>query len=216
MINFDSIDGAIFDVDGTILESMGAWLKMEREYLVQLGMNMTPDLAGKFMVMSRQEISEYLRAEHGIDKPEQVIIDEQNALMEDFYFNEAELKPGVIPLLEGLRLRGIKMCVATATEKYLVDPTLERLNIAQYFGKTFTCGDEQTTKTKPDIYIRAAEFLGTDINRTIVFEDAFHAIKTATAAGFIVAGVYDETAAIHKDDIKQLVDYYLESLENIF
>ena len=213
MINLENIKGAIFDLDGTLLDSMWKWQTMEAEYLKKFGIEPKPNIADILMPLNQQEVSEYLKSKYGIDKTIEVMSKEQNALMEEFYFNDAGLKSGVVSLLEMLHLKGIKMCVATATERYLVEPTLVRLNISKYFGKTFTCPDEKTTKTKPDIYIRAAQSLGTNIGQTIVFEDAFHAIKTAKAAGFIVAAVYDKSAEKHKEEIKQLADYYIESID---
>ncbi|MCL2426755.1 MAG: HAD family phosphatase [Oscillospiraceae bacterium] len=215
MIDLSNVKGAIFDIDGTVLDSMWKWQSMESEYLVQLGVKSGGALKKKALSMSQREVSEYLQSELGVNKSIQTLTDEQNALMEPFYFKEVQAKPGAVSLLKTLHLRSIKMCVATATEKYLVAPALVRLDLSKYFGKIFTCGDEQTTKTLPDIFIRAAQFLGTDIDKTIVFEDALHAIKSAKAAGFIVAAVYDASMADYQEQIRRLADYYFMSWEDV-
>jgi len=215
MINFDGIKGAIFDVDGTMLDSMWMLEIIEADYLK--GFGFTPSLKEVELmnVLSLRELAEYFRSEYGIAKTVQEIIDERNALTEEFYFEKAALKRGVIELLEKLRERDVKMCVATATDKYLVEASLKRLDILKYFGKIFTCGDEKTSKSSPDIFIRAAGFLGTKISETIVFEDAVHAIKSAKSAGFPVVAVYDKSADLNNEEIRQLADYYLDSMEEI-
>ena len=182
------IKGAIFDADGTLFDSMWMWHKLE---------------------------SEFFQAEYRINKTEAEVVDWINAMMGKFYTNEVILKQGVLPVLDAFLSRGIKMCVATATGKSLINIALQRTGILKYFGKVFTCGDEKTNKNHPDIYIRAAAFLGTDIEETLVIEDAPHAIRSAKSAGFPVAGVYDRSAETYQDEIKMLCDYYFISIDEI-
>jgi len=136
-------------------------------------------------------------------------------MMLDFISNEVELKRGVIRVLDALKERGVKMCIATATERRLVEPSIKRHNLSGYFERIFTCTEENTSKKSPDIYIRAAEFLGTDINKTLVIEDALYAMKTAKKAGFVVAGVYDKVSDDEQDEIKETCDYYWKYLDEM-
>lgn len=183
-----NIKGAIFDADGTLFDSMWMWDLLESEYLA---------MVNRFS-KTGAEISGWV-----------------DTKMKDFYSNKVLLKPGVSSVLEAFSSRGIKMCVATATGKHLITLALQKTKISGYFGKVFTCGDEKTNKNHPDIYIRAAEFLGTDIKETLVIEDALYAIETAISAGFPVAGVYDLSADMHQGEIKKLCDYYLVSIDEI-
>ena len=101
-------------------------------------------------------------------------------------------KEGVSEFLEILAARGVKMCVATATDKHLALPALKRNGLDKYFGEIFTCTGVGKAKNEPDIYNAALSYLGTKIDETLVFEDSYHAAETAKKAGFKVAAVYDE------------------------
>jgi len=140
---------------------------------------------------------------------------EKNAMLDEFYFNAAALKPGVVAFLEALKARGVKMCVATATDRYLIEASLSRVGIDKYFERIFTCNEERTSKSSPDIFIRAAKFLGTDVGETVVVEDASHAIRSAKSAGFKVMAVFDQSAAAHQEEIRAMSDYYYTSLDDL-
>ncbi|MCL2409687.1 MAG: HAD family phosphatase [Oscillospiraceae bacterium] len=206
-----NIKGAIFDVDGTMLDSMHVWENVAENYLKSQGGVPHPDLNEALSKMGGHQIPAYFREEYGVTGTEEEIHAGINALLEDFYLNEASLKAGVVEVLEMYYNHGIKMCVATATDRSLIEPALQRCGIAKYFGRIFTCPEERTSKSRPDIYITAANFLGTEIGDTLVFEDALYAVKSAKQAGFPVVGVYDTSAEDHQDKIRALVDYYVKS-----
>jgi len=212
MINkMKNYKGAIFDCDGVLLDSMLMWVRADAEYLVSLGLTPRPDLTDAVRPLSSIESADYLRIEYGIPKSTEQINAERNRMLEEYYFHKTTLKDGVIPVLESLTNHGVKLCVATATDKYLIKAALQRCGILKYFIRIFTCSEEKTSKSSPDIYIRAAAFLGTEICDTLVFEDALHAIKSAKKAGFPVVAVYDPSEADHQIEIKSLCDYYYES-----
>ena len=100
------------------------------------------------------------------------------------------------------------MCVATVTDRYLVEETLERLGVLHYFSEIFTCAEVGFGKDKPIIYRKALEHLGTKKDETIVFEDALFALRTAKADGFYTVGVYDRHEK-RQDELKSLADYYI-------
>jgi HAD superfamily hydrolase (TIGR01509 family) len=209
-----TIKGAIFDCDGTLLDSMQMWVRAEAEYLLNIGFVPRPDLVMAVRPLSSLEAADYLKTEYGIPKSIKQINTERNRMLEDYYFNKTMLKDGILSVLESLKTLGVKMCVATATDKYLVEAGLRHCGIIGYFGRILTCSEENTSKTSPDIYIRAAEFLGTDISDTVVFEDALHAIKSAKRAGFPVAAIYDRAEDDHQDEIRRISDYYYTSFES--
>ena len=215
MINLDEIKGAIFDVDGTMLDSMRMWHDIEIEYLMKHGISGVDNWAEVRYEMSQAEVGEYFQKEYGIKKSVQEITAEKNAMLDEFYFNAAALKPGVVAFLEALKARGVKMCVATATDRYLIEASLSRVGIDKYFERIFTCNEERTSKSSPDIFIRAAKFLGTDVGETVVVEDASHAIRSAKSAGFKVMAVFDQSAAAHQEEIRAMSDYYYTSLDDL-
>ena len=209
-----SYKGAIFDVDGTILDSMHMWERVEVEYLLSLGITPRPGLHEDLRELGGSDIPAYFQREYGIkDTPEEMSI-RVNKLLEPFYFYEASLKDGAIEALDALRGRGVRMCAATATDRQLIEPALKRCGAIDYFETVFTCKEERTSKRLPDIYLRAADFLGTDIKSTLVFEDALYAIKTACGAGFPVVGVFDPTSDDQQDEIMRLCRYYYRSLRD--
>ncbi|MCL2226858.1 MAG: HAD family phosphatase [Oscillospiraceae bacterium] len=215
MIDFGKYRGAIFDVDGTMLDSMGMWIEAEAQFPRMFGIEPKPDLAEALRTLSQHEASEYFKSEYGIEKSVQEITDEKNALMEECYYEKAQLKPGVVEVLEDLQKRGFKMCVATATDSYLVEAGMRRVGIMKYFERIFTCGELNTTKRESGIFVTAAKFLGTEISETLVFEDAVHAVESAKKAGFPVVAVYDEAAKPHQEEIRSLADYYYVTMDEM-
>jgi len=215
MFDISKYKGAIFDVDGTMLDSMWKWIEIEAEYVKRQGIKPDEDFVKIMHPLSLYEAAEYFKTEYGVNKTVQQITDEKNVMLEEFFSKEVMLKSGVRELLEALRSKGIKMCVATATDRYLVEMAMERLDISKYFLKTFTCSEEGTTKRSPDIYLRAAEFLGTEVHQTLVFEDAAHAVKTAKQAGFPVVALYDLASDEYQNEIKSFSDYYFVTLDEL-
>ena len=110
------------------------------------------------------------------------------------YQNEVVLKPGAFEFLSQLRQSQIRMVLATATDRHLMEPALHRNNIYDFFETIFTCGEVGASKETPIIYHKALDFLGLDKGEVVVFEDAFYAIKTAAKAGFKTVAVSDEWA----------------------
>ena len=205
-------EGVIFDVDGTLLDSMYIWENVAAEYLKSRGATPQPGLNDDLAALGGHEIPDYFRVEYGLRETANTIQRGINKLLEDYYFYNAPLKAGVLTVLGALNELGVKMCVATATDRRLIEPALLRCGILDFFGRIFTCGEESTSKRHPDIYLRAAEYLGTHIAETLVVEDALYAIKSAKGAGFPVAAVYDITAEDKQEEIKSICDHYYVSM----
>lgn len=208
------IRGAIFDADGTLLDSMDLWDGIGGIYLRSLGYEPREDLNRVLKDMSLAQAARYLRREYGVPLPEDAITDGINALLEHSYRHEIPLKPGARALLETLRRGGVRLCVATATDRYLVEAALDRCGVLSFFGEIFTCGALGCGKDDPRIFEEALRFLGTERAETLVFDDALYALRTAKAAGFPAAAVYDshETA---QEELRQLADLYLEDLTQL-
>lgn len=207
--------GAIFDVDGTLLDSMTIWESVGVIYLRQFGIEVDGAMKDKFFSLSLPETAVYFREEYALKLSEKEISDGINALIEDFYFNIAPAKKGALECLEYLKGEGVKMCVATATDKYLVERALERNGLLGFFSHIFTCTDVGAGKTSPLIFELAQAHLGTDRRETLVFEDAVYAIKTAEAAGFPVLAIYDKSADKHTAEIRGTADYYINDYSEL-
>ncbi|MEG2203916.1 MAG: HAD family phosphatase, partial [Oscillospiraceae bacterium] len=175
------LTGAIFDLDGTLLDSMFIWDTIGEEYLLRRGITPEPGLNEKFKMMSLVQAAEYYRAVYRLPESVQTIMDEVNGMIAHFYSDVVPPKDGVPELLARLRSEGVRMCVATATDRELVESALRRSRLLPYFRGILTCTEVGFGKDSPVIFRRALELLGTKKSETLLFEDALHAIETAKA-----------------------------------
>ncbi len=202
------IRGAIFDVDGTLLDSMSIWDTLGETYLRSLGYEPRENLNETFKNMSLYQAACYYREEYGVHLSVHTIMEEVNAMVTDFYRHKAQPKAHIGNFLKKLRQRNVKMCIATATDQPLVEAALSRCGILEYFSGIFTCTAVGRGKDEPLIFRKALESLGTDKARTVVFEDAWHAAWTAKKDGFPVAVIYDQYER-RQTKLQSLADYYL-------
>ena len=202
------LKGVIFDFDGTLFDSMFIWDTAGEAYLRSLGKEPASDLQRVLKPMSLLQSAEYLQAHYQLSLSVEEICAGINQMVEDFYFHTVQPKPGVIELLEELHCRNIKMCIATATDRYQVEAALARCGMKQYFSNIFTCTEVGSGKDESIIFRTAMEHLGTERCNTVVFEDTYHAARTAKADGFMVAAIYDAHEN-KQQDMQHLSDAYL-------
>lgn len=203
-----NIKGAIFDMDGTLLDSMTVWDTLAEDYLRTMGIEPRENLSERFRTMSIEQSADYYISRYGLDKTHDEIINDINRMIEDFYISEAPLKDGVKEFLDYLRGKGTVMCVATTIDRNIASKALERCGISGYFVHIVTCGEAGAGKDEPAIYEKALEYLGTEKKYTFVFEDALHAADTAKNAGFPVAGVYD-ASEYAQNELQVCSDVYI-------
>ncbi|MGI6204087.1 MAG: HAD family hydrolase [Anaerovoracaceae bacterium] len=201
--------GYIFDMDGTLTDSMGAWRNLSYSYLRRKGKVPKPDLIEKIKPMSMKQSAAYFQEEYGITDSCEEMIEEEMSIIRDFYKYEVELKPGAAQLLEYAKQSGAKMCIASATEKNEVEIALRRCGVLDYFEFIITCS-ESSGKDEPQIFEDALARLGTPKEGTVVVEDAYYAAKTAAEAGFRVYGVYDATVQRNREKISALCEIYAD------
>jgi len=204
----DKIKGAIFDVDGTILDSMGIWASIGNDYLRSVGGESREDLGKVFKTFTTEEAARYYIDNYGLSLTEEEIVRGINAMIEKFYKQEVCLKTGAGEFLAGLKAEGVKMCLATASDRDLVEAALKRLEVWDLFDGILTCNEVGAGKENPLIFRKALELLGTSREETLVFEDAYHALKTAADDGFRTAAVYDSSEPM-QEELRALVDYYI-------
>ena len=158
---------------------------------------------------------EYFIGRFGFEGTVESLTDEFNALMAAHYASDVEVKPGVIPYLDALQAKGVKMCIASATSVPLVTICLERLGLAKYFEFLLSCVDVNASKDKPDVFLEAARRLGATPGETAVFEDSLVASTTAKAAGFYVVGIYDKYSEHNWLAIQELADELIVNWETL-
>lgn len=204
--NHANIRGAIFDVDGTLLDSMKIWKDVGARYLKKIGVTPEENLGHILYPMSLEEGTAYLKKRYNLPYTADEIRDGTLQVIADFYKNDAESKNGMKSIIESYNANGIKMIVATTSSKPFVQAALERLGILQYFCGILTATELNTNKREPLIYRKAAEILGSEPEETAVYEDMIEAIKTAKNAGFYVIGIYDDTNKDDWEEIKKIAD----------
>lgn len=202
------IQAAIFDFDGTLFDSMFIWDTAGETYLRSIGKEPADDLQSILKPMSLYQSADYLRVHYSIPLSTEDIMDGINRTVEDFYFHTVEPKPGAIDFLEELDRKGIRMCIATATDRYQVEAALVRCGMKHFFSEIFTCTEVGSGKDRPLIFRRAMEHLGTERSNTVVVEDAWHAIRTAKDDGFIVAAIFDPHESM-QSSVREAADVYL-------
>ena len=195
---------AIFDMDGTLIDSMAFWKNLATEYLNAKGVAEIPaDILEQIKPMTMSESAALFRQEFGLTGDPEA---EMNAMMDAHYRNDIPLKPGVREYLENLHRQGVRMCVASATAEQLMEACLTRLGVRDYFEFLLSCETVGAGKHCPLVYHESGRRLGTAPGEIAVYEDALYAVQTAKAAGFHVVGVYDDSAAGSWQAIEQESD----------
>jgi len=200
---------AIFDLDGTITDSMGYWRGMDREFLSRHGVKDPESLPTIYDRDWMEKILELVNSRHGLSLTKK---DMHEWILENIYkhySNDVTFKPGAHELLEKLSEMGIRMCICSSTDRYLMEPALKRLDIDKYFEFTLHCREFGMEKNDPEIFRYCADRLGeSDMSKVVVFEDASYAASTAKEAGCYVVGMYDKTET-HPEIIRRAADQYV-------
>lgn len=206
------LQGAIFDLDGTLTDSMYIWNRAPKALVRQYGGDPPEDLAREIRQMGRREASAYMKERFRLDCTVETLMDGINDLVTEEYRYRVPMKPGADRLLVRLAEEGIPCCIATASEAFQAQAAMERLGLWRHFRFAISC-IQYGGKTRPDIYLEAARRLGTAPACTVVFEDALHAARTAHDAGFRVCGVYDASAEADQTELRALADWYVRDLD---
>lgn len=209
MLNFD-FDAAIFDMDGTLLDTMRYWRYTSLEYLLAHQLPVRPeDLARMEWTSSRALVKEIAERE-GFDMGSwQTMVGELEEFMNRHYLHDAKRRENAPELLEKLRGMGKPMCVATGAPRQYARNGLSRLGILKYFEFVTDCYEFGMDKSQPEYFEEVARRLGTKSERCVVFEDALYAMKSAKTAGCRVVAIEDSTARLQRDEIRAIADRYI-------
>ena len=198
---------AIYDMDGTLVDSMTYWRNLASEFLQSKGISeVSPAVSERIRPMTMTESAALFIEEYGLSGTAESIAAEMNAMMDEHYRRDIPLKPGVAAYLEALHRRGVTMCVASATAEDLMAACLTRLGVAHYFSFLLSCETVGTGKSRPDVYWEAANRLGARPEEISVYEDALYAAKTAKQAGFYTIAVRDDSNQPHWETLTALAD----------
>lgn len=210
------IDAVIFDMDGSLVDSMWIWHEIDIEYLGRFGIELPPGLQSEIEGMSFHETAVYFKEHFSIPGSLDEIKQTWNEMAWDKYMHEVPLKPGISEFLRGCRERGIKLGIATSNSRELVENIAAVHHLKDYFTCIVTGSEVERGKPSPDIYLVAAEGLDVACDRCLVFEDILPGIRAGKAAGMRVCAVEDEYSVPARDAKKELADYYIEDYYGFF
>ena len=196
---------SIFDMDGTLVDSMAYWGRLAAEFLERKSIpDVSPAVLEKIKPMTMTDSAAFFLQEYDLPGTAESIAAEMNAMMDEHYRRDIPLKPGVSAYLDALRQKGVSMCVVSATSDDLMDTCLTRLGVAHHFSFLLSCEAVGVGKTRPDVYWEAAKRLGAAPEEIAVYEDALYAAKTARDAGFHTIAVRDVSNQVHWDALTAL------------
>ena len=209
------IKAAIFDADGTLLDSMGQWNLVPYKYVKSLGVAADENIAEKLFTMTISEAAEFIIDEYKLSVTVEEAVEGMDAIIREFYKNDVKLKDGAGELLEFFKSRGIPMVIGTSTDRDCIEVGLERTGISAYFDRIYTSTEVGKSKEKPDLFIQAMEFMESSPDETIVFEDGLYSLRTAAALGMKTVGVFDEVSLSNQKELKELADLYVDEGESL-
>lgn len=201
-----SYKGIIFDLDGTLLDSMQMWAELDVKYLARFDAVIYENFHEDMKSMTIPMASAFMKEKFNIPFSPEEIARQIMEMADDSYRYELPLKEKAGYVVKRLHELGLEIMVATANEYELVKTVVKRTGITEYVKDCITCGMVGANKEKPDIYNKACEIMGVSINQCVVFEDSLYAIETAKKAGYFVVGVYDKAEESNWDKICELSD----------
>lgn len=198
----------LFDFDGTLVDSMPAYVALMLRILDENGITYGDDIVKIITPLGYAGTAEYFKT-MGLDMPEEEIIALMNKYAYDEYVYNIPAKNNVVSVLRKLKKKGANLNVLTASPHRVLDPCLKRLGIFDLFTNVWSCEDFNTTKADPMIYIKAAEKIGEPIDEILFLDDNYNADCTAKETGIKVCGVYDKSSDDYVDEIKEIADHYI-------
>ncbi len=210
-----AVRGAIFDVDGTILESMKVWEQVTTKFYTLNGLVLNTDESTLFQGMTMEESMPYIKNKYNLDMTTDDMVKKFKELIKEEYEKNIGPKPGVISYIKKLHSKGVKLAVATSGYPEFCHAAFHRIGIADLFNNYTLSSEVGVNKSNPDIYLLAASRMGITPNECIVFEDIPSGIEGAKKGGFITCAVYDDTNIQFTDILKENSDIYINSWNDL-
>lgn len=210
---FADIKAVIFDLDGTLIDSMWLWKAIDIEYLERFSIPLPDDLQKSIEGMSFSETAEYFKERFKIPHDVEQIKNDWNELAAIYYSERVPLKEHVVILLEELTKRGIKLGIGTSNSKELVSLIVDKFELHKYFDSIRTSCEVEKGKPHPDIFLKVAEDLGVHHKECLVFEDIPNGLMAARNAQMRPVAIYDDFSKKMNNEKKELADYFIHSYQ---
>lgn len=206
---------AVFDVDGTLVDSMEFWNNLAKNYLSSIGIIATDDLNKAIEKLTVDEGIAYMKERYKIKKSVIEIKEEMDLLLVNYYRDDVKLKPNVIELLELLKSKGIRIAIASLIDEKLIMSVLKRYYIDHCFEFIQTCENTGLSKDDEKFFKLVTERLNLEPKEIVVFEDSLYSMIAAKEAGLKVIAVEEGSAAKDEIKIRELVDIYIKDFSEI-
>jgi HAD superfamily hydrolase (TIGR01509 family) len=211
----NNIEGAIFDLDGTVLDSAWVWEKVDIEFLGNRGFEVPEDYVEAISPLGADRAAVYTIERFGLNENPQDIVEEWFQMAKSAYANQVVCKPYAKEYIKKLHGQGIKLSVATSSDRKLFIATLEREGILKYFKHIITVDEVKRGKGYPDIYEEAARRMKLNPHRCVVFEDIITGVRGAKMGEFKVVAVQDEKSLQNREKLEKTADYYIENFQEL-
>lgn len=211
----DNFKAVIFDLDGTLIDSMGIWSQIDEEYLGSFGYTVPDNLQEEITHLTLTQTAIYFKQKFNIEDKIEDIISTWNSMALHHYSNNIKLKDNVIPFLNKLKDNDIKIALATSNSVPLLEATLKNNGIYHYFDAISTTEEVKKSKDNPEIYLLSANKLNVSPEECLVFEDIVQAVKGAKLAGMKVYAVHDKSSENQKDELINLSDRYVTNFREL-
>lgn len=209
------VKGIIFDLDGTLLDSMWVWERVAEKFLESRGVKPPKDINERMFTMSTTESANMFREEFNINESIEDIKKGVVEIIADSYLKAVELKPFVKEFLQSKKSEGIRLCALTASELVYIIPTLKRLGIYDCFEFVTSCSELGMNKSSYEIFDVVAKKLGVPKAEVTIFEDSYHALESAKRGGYTTVGIYDSMSEGHIAEAKKYSDSFIYSFEEL-
>lgn len=199
----------IFDLDGTLVDSMGIWKELDVEYLKRFHIPLPETLQQEIEGMSFHETAAYFKSKFQIKDSIEEITKCWNDMAAYKYTHEVPLKKGVLEFLNQCKQKGLKIGIASSNSQELVINVLKAHHIEQYFDAICTSCHNEKGKPAPDVYLKAANQLQVNPADCLVFEDIIAGIQAGLSAGMTVCAVEDDYSMHQREEKEKLADYFI-------
>lgn len=208
-------EGAIFDLDGTLLDSMGVWHQIDVDFLARRGFAVPEDYQQAITPLGARDAAVYTIDRFGLKETPEALMQEWLDMAYEAYSQTLPLKPYAFDYVKSLYREGKRLSIATSSDRYLVMPALERTGLLPMLDAVVTVKDVSRGKGFPDIYEKAAADLGLEPAQCVVYEDIIEGIRGARSGGFFAVGVYEEQYRGSREEMERESDLYIHSFREL-
>ena len=207
--------GIIFDLDGTLIDSMTMYRSLSKNYLRKFDIELDEDVAHKLTVMDLATSINYLIDYYDLKKDPIEVYNDYQEMIIDFYSNRVEFKEAAEETLKHYIEKGYTLALGTATQRHLLAHVFKRLELEKYFDYIQSVEDIEISKSKREFFDILAQKMGIENQEIMVYDDAPYALVAAKEAGMQTTAVYDVTAEKAWEDIKAKNDYHIKSFKEV-